>query len=187
MDNLPGQNAGIRDALDIPILHDNDRYEHVKVIGSGNFGVAQLMRDKESKDLFAVKFIQRGEKVRSMQNGELFSFSTHAQPFPFPLASNVSLVEFSIGSLKIQHLELSVPWTLGMDFVGHSKWILSGVSTSMAILQCSQWSFFDFDISGCAKIIVLWFSWPCGVSIAILCDDHVTHDHLGVSDLYSSI
>jgi serine/threonine-protein kinase SRK2 len=44
-------------------LHGSDRYEHVKAIGSGNFGVAQLMRDKVSKDLVAVKYIERGEKV----------------------------------------------------------------------------------------------------------------------------
>ena len=64
MDNLPTNNAGIGSSVDIPILHDNDRYEHVKAIGSGNFGVARLMRDKVSKELVAVKYIERGEKVR---------------------------------------------------------------------------------------------------------------------------
>lgn len=40
-----------------------ERYEIVKDIGSGNFGVAKLVRDKSSKELFAVKFIERGQKV----------------------------------------------------------------------------------------------------------------------------
>jgi len=40
-----------------------ERYEIVKDIGSGNFGVAKLVRDKFSKELFAVKFIERGQKV----------------------------------------------------------------------------------------------------------------------------
>lgn len=40
-----------------------ERYEIVKDIGSGNFGVAKLVRDKWSKELFAVKFIERGQKV----------------------------------------------------------------------------------------------------------------------------
>lgn len=49
--------------LDMPIMHDNDRYELVKDIGSGNFGVARLMRDKQTRELVAVKYIERGEKV----------------------------------------------------------------------------------------------------------------------------
>ncbi|KAF5746792.1 Kinase superfamily protein isoform 3 [Tripterygium wilfordii] len=41
-----------------------DRYEIVKDIGAGNFGVAKLVRDKLTRELFAVKFIERGQKVR---------------------------------------------------------------------------------------------------------------------------
>ncbi|KAF3597784.1 hypothetical protein DY000_02027849 [Brassica cretica] len=48
--------------MDLPIMHDSDRYELVKDIGSGNFGVARLMRDKQSNELVAVKYIERGEK-----------------------------------------------------------------------------------------------------------------------------
>ncbi|KAJ8450825.1 hypothetical protein Cgig2_032450 [Carnegiea gigantea] len=48
--------------MDMPILHDSDRYELVKDIGSGNFGVARLMRDKITNDLVAVKYIERGQK-----------------------------------------------------------------------------------------------------------------------------
>ncbi|KAM6543675.1 hypothetical protein CsatB_008122 [Cannabis sativa] len=39
-----------------------ERYEIVKDIGSGNFGVARLVRDKGTRELFAVKFIERGQK-----------------------------------------------------------------------------------------------------------------------------
>ncbi|KAK9108739.1 hypothetical protein Sjap_016799 [Stephania japonica] len=48
--------------MDMPIMHDSDRYELVRDIGSGNFGVARLMRDKLTKELVAVKYIERGEK-----------------------------------------------------------------------------------------------------------------------------
>ena len=41
-----------------------ERYEVIKDIGSGNFGVAKLVRDVRTKELFAVKFIERGMKVR---------------------------------------------------------------------------------------------------------------------------
>lgn len=51
--------------LEIPILFVvvMDAYEIVKDLGSGNFGVAKLVRDKRTKELFAVKFIERGQKV----------------------------------------------------------------------------------------------------------------------------
>ncbi|KAJ4891029.1 Serine/threonine-protein kinase SRK2I [Raphanus sativus] len=50
--------------MDMPIMHDSDRYDFVKDIGSGNFGVARLMRDKVTKELVAVKYIERGDKAR---------------------------------------------------------------------------------------------------------------------------
>ncbi|CAJ2652111.1 unnamed protein product [Trifolium pratense] len=40
-----------------------ERYEVVKDIGSGNFAVAKLVRDIFTKELFAVKFIERGQKL----------------------------------------------------------------------------------------------------------------------------
>ncbi|KAG6779976.1 hypothetical protein POTOM_016382 [Populus tomentosa] len=40
-----------------------ERYELVKDIGSGNFGVARLMRHKQTKELVAMKYIERGLKV----------------------------------------------------------------------------------------------------------------------------
>ncbi|GER34465.1 protein kinase superfamily protein [Striga asiatica] len=40
-----------------------ERYEILKDIGSGNFGVAKLVRDKGSGELYAVKYIERGNKV----------------------------------------------------------------------------------------------------------------------------
>ena len=40
-----------------------DKYEAVKDLGAGNFGVARLMRNKETKELVAMKYIERGQKV----------------------------------------------------------------------------------------------------------------------------
>lgn len=40
-----------------------EKYELVKDIGAGNFGVARLMRNKVSKELVAMKYIERGHKV----------------------------------------------------------------------------------------------------------------------------
>lgn len=49
--------------MDMPIMHDSDRYDLVRDIGSGNFGVARLMQDKQTRELVAVKYIERGDKV----------------------------------------------------------------------------------------------------------------------------
>lgn len=59
--------------IDLPIMHDSDRYDFVKDIGSGNFGVARLMTDKVTKELVAVKYIERGDKVS-------FYFYYHHRP-----------------------------------------------------------------------------------------------------------
>lgn len=40
-----------------------DKYEVVKNLGAGNFGVARLMRHKDTQDLVAMKYIERGPKV----------------------------------------------------------------------------------------------------------------------------
>uniref|UniRef100_M8ARP2 non-specific serine/threonine protein kinase n=1 Tax=Aegilops tauschii TaxID=37682 RepID=M8ARP2_AEGTA len=40
-----------------------ERYELLKDIGAGNFGVARLMRNKETKELVAMKYIPRGLKI----------------------------------------------------------------------------------------------------------------------------
>ncbi|OIW18243.1 hypothetical protein TanjilG_06327 [Lupinus angustifolius] len=41
-----------------------EKYETVKDLGAGNFGVARLMRNKETKELVAMKYIERGHKAR---------------------------------------------------------------------------------------------------------------------------
>ncbi|KAJ4779582.1 Serine/threonine-protein kinase SAPK5 [Rhynchospora pubera] len=40
-----------------------EKYEPVREIGSGNFGVARLMRHKQTRELVAVKFIDRGHRI----------------------------------------------------------------------------------------------------------------------------
>lgn len=40
-----------------------ERYEALKELGVGNFGVARLARDRKTKELVAVKYIERGKKV----------------------------------------------------------------------------------------------------------------------------
>lgn len=60
----PAVLAGLGPAVDLPIVHDSDRYDFIRDIGSGKFGVARLMRDRITGELVAVKYIERGEKVK---------------------------------------------------------------------------------------------------------------------------
>ena len=43
-----------------------ERYESLKDLGVGNFGVARLVRDKKTKELVAVKYTERGKQVISI-------------------------------------------------------------------------------------------------------------------------
>eukprot|EP01018_Ginkgo_biloba_P002530 Gb_02396 [translate_table: standard] len=72
--------VGLGPAMDMPIMHDNDRYELVKDIGSGNFGVARLMRDKQTRDLVAVKYIERGEKIDENVQREIVNHRSLRHP-----------------------------------------------------------------------------------------------------------
>lgn len=47
----------------MPIFNDPPQYEFVKNIGSGNFGMARLCKDKTTGEKVAIKYIERGEKI----------------------------------------------------------------------------------------------------------------------------
>ncbi|KAJ0519765.1 putative protein kinase CAMK-OST1L family [Helianthus annuus] len=57
-----------------------ERYEVVKELGSGNFGVAKLVRDKGTRELFAVKFIERGQKIDEHVEREILNHRSLRHP-----------------------------------------------------------------------------------------------------------
>ncbi|CAI0554161.1 unnamed protein product [Linum tenue] len=66
--------------MDMPIMHDSDRYDFVRDIGSGNFGVARLMTDKVTKELVAVKYIERGDKIDENVQREIINHRSLRHP-----------------------------------------------------------------------------------------------------------
>ena len=54
-----------------------ERYEPLKDLSSGNFGVARLAKDKNTGELVAVKYIERGKKVKPFCH-EFSSFLANA-------------------------------------------------------------------------------------------------------------
>ncbi|CAD6341687.1 unnamed protein product, partial [Miscanthus lutarioriparius] len=72
--------AGSAVGMEMPIMHDGERYEPVRDIGSGNFGVARLMRNRATGDLVAVKYIDRGDKIDENVKREIINHRSLRHP-----------------------------------------------------------------------------------------------------------
>lgn len=90
--------------VDMPIMHECDRYDFVREIGSGNFGVARLMRDKHTKELVAVKYIERGEKIDENVQREIINH----RPLRHP-----NIVRFKEVILTPTHLAIVMEYVSG--------------------------------------------------------------------------
>ncbi|KAJ1415689.1 Serine/threonine-protein kinase, active site [Sesbania bispinosa] len=90
--------------MDIPIMHDSDRYELVRDIGSGNFGVARLMRDKHTDELVAVKYIERGDKIDENVQREIINHRSLRHP---------NIVRFKEVILTPTHLAIVMEYASG--------------------------------------------------------------------------
>lgn len=91
-------------SMDMPIMHDSDRYDFVRDIGSGNFGVARLMRDKVTKELVAVKYIERGDKIDENVQREIINHRSLRHP---------NIVRFKEVILTPTHLAIVMEYASG--------------------------------------------------------------------------
>ncbi|KAG8098297.1 hypothetical protein GUJ93_ZPchr0013g35136 [Zizania palustris] len=90
--------------MDMPIMHDSDRYELVRDIGSGNFGVARLMRDRRTMELVAVKYIERGEKIDGNVQREIINHRSLKHP---------NIIRFKEVILTPTHLAIVMEYASG--------------------------------------------------------------------------
>uniref|UniRef100_A0A0D9VZD9 non-specific serine/threonine protein kinase n=1 Tax=Leersia perrieri TaxID=77586 RepID=A0A0D9VZD9_9ORYZ len=90
--------------MDMPIMHDSDRYELVRDIGSGNFGVARLMRDRRTMELVAVKYIERGEKIDDNVQREIINHRSLKHP---------NIIRFKEVILTPTHLAIVMEYASG--------------------------------------------------------------------------
>ncbi|XP_011016762.1 PREDICTED: serine/threonine-protein kinase SAPK2 isoform X1 [Populus euphratica] len=81
-----------------------ERYEIIKDIGSGNFGVAKLVRDKWTKEFFAVKFIERGQKIDEHVKREILNHRSLKHP---------NIVKFKEVLLTPTHLAIVMEYAAG--------------------------------------------------------------------------
>ncbi|CAM8888096.1 unnamed protein product [Rhodiola kirilowii] len=81
-----------------------ERYEVQKDIGSGNFGVAKLVRDKWSGELFAVKYIERGNKIDEHVQREIMNHRSLRHP---------NIIRFKEVMLTPTHLAIVMEYAAG--------------------------------------------------------------------------
>ncbi|XP_011003029.1 PREDICTED: serine/threonine-protein kinase SAPK2-like isoform X1 [Populus euphratica] len=81
-----------------------DRYEIMKNIGSGNFGVTKLVRDRCTKEFFAVKFFERGERIDEHVQREIMNHRSLKHP---------NIVRFKEVLLTPTHLAIVMEYAAG--------------------------------------------------------------------------
>ncbi|XP_077248805.1 serine/threonine-protein kinase SAPK7-like [Tasmannia lanceolata] len=81
-----------------------EKYELVKDIGSGNFGVARLMRNKETRELVAMKYIERGRKIDENVAREIINHRSLRHP---------NIIRFKEVILTPTHLAIVMEYASG--------------------------------------------------------------------------
>ncbi|KAJ4777657.1 Serine/threonine-protein kinase [Rhynchospora pubera] len=81
-----------------------EKYEALKEIGSGNFGVARLARDKKTKELVAVKYIERGKKIDENVQREIINHRSLRHP---------NIIRFKEVLLTPTHLAIVMEYAAG--------------------------------------------------------------------------
>ncbi|KAK7373009.1 hypothetical protein VNO80_06403 [Phaseolus coccineus] len=81
-----------------------ERYEILKDIGSGNFAVAKLVRDNCTNELFAVKFIERGQKIDEHVQREIMNHRSLKHP---------NIIRFKEVLLTPTHLAIVMEYASG--------------------------------------------------------------------------
>lgn len=88
----------------LKVIERMEKYELVKDIGSGNFGVARLMRNKETKELVAMKYIERGHKIDENVAREIINHRSLRHP---------NIIRFKEVVLTPTHLAIVMEYAAG--------------------------------------------------------------------------
>ncbi|XP_061358941.1 serine/threonine-protein kinase SAPK3-like isoform X1 [Gastrolobium bilobum] len=81
-----------------------ERYEPLKDLGSGNFGVARLAKDKKTAELVAVKYIERGKKIDENVQREIINHRSLRHP---------NIIRFKEVFLTPTHLAIVLEYASG--------------------------------------------------------------------------
>ncbi|EPS73443.1 stress kinase, partial [Genlisea aurea] len=81
-----------------------EKYEVVRDLGAGNFGVARLLRHKETKQLVAMKYIERGNKIDENVGREIMNHRSLCHP---------NIIRFKEVVLTETHLVIVMEYAAG--------------------------------------------------------------------------
>lgn len=81
-----------------------ENFEEVKEIGSGNFGVAHLLRNRRTEELVAVKYIERGPKIDENVKREIINHRSLRHP---------NIIRFKEVCLTPTHLAILMEYAAG--------------------------------------------------------------------------
>ncbi|CAD5195962.1 serine/threonine-protein kinase SAPK7 [Musa acuminata AAA Group] len=81
-----------------------DKYELVRDLGAGNFGVARLLRHKDTKELVAMKYIPRGQKIDENVAREIINHRSLRHP---------NIIRFKEVVLTRTHLGIVMEYAAG--------------------------------------------------------------------------
>ncbi|XP_059307459.1 serine/threonine-protein kinase SAPK2-like [Lycium ferocissimum] len=81
-----------------------ERFEILKDIGSGSFGVAKLVKDKWTSELYAVKYIERGKKIDEHVQREIMNHRSLRHP---------NIIKFKEVFLTPTHLAIVMEYAAG--------------------------------------------------------------------------
>ncbi|WOL06114.1 serine/threonine-protein kinase SAPK3-like [Canna indica] len=81
-----------------------ERYEPLKELGAGNFGVARLVKDKKTGELLAVKYIERGKKIDEHVLREIINHRSLKHP---------NIIRFKEVVLTPTHLAIVMEYAAG--------------------------------------------------------------------------
>ncbi|KAJ4733911.1 Serine/threonine-protein kinase [Rhynchospora pubera] len=81
-----------------------EKYGLLKDLGAGNFGVARLMRNKETKELVAMKYIPRGKKIDENVAREIINHRSLRHP---------NIIRFKEVVLTPTHLAIVMEYAAG--------------------------------------------------------------------------
>jgi len=87
-----------------------ERFEPIKEVGSGNFGVAKLMRDRQTGELVVLKFIERGQKIDNNVEREIMNMRMLRHPH---------IIRFKEILLTSTHLAIVMEYAEGGELFDH--------------------------------------------------------------------
>lgn len=83
-----------------------DNYELVNELGSGNFGVTHLMKDKTTGEMVAIKKLPRGSKINKNVYREVLNHRKLSHP---------NIIGFKSVVLDDKHLNIVMEYAQGID------------------------------------------------------------------------